>query len=370
MNFDVESLRALLTQIESLLASTNSEIESLNAKLQTVTDYSSSDYIDSNKRISVLEEQKSKVERLEKLVKNYQDSLILVNTADLDADMRSLAEEDLISTQNEALPLYEEIFTKKSKHQNVLMEIRAGAGGDEAGLFARDLYKMYSIFATNKGWTVEVTDIEGSLNEGFRYVSCYIKGDGAYELLQFESGVHRVQRVPATESAGRIHTSTASVAILPEVEDVDIHIDPKDIEMETYRSSGPGGQHVNKTSSAVRLRHIPSGIIVTCQENRSQLKNRENAMRTLRSRLYQQIYEEQHKEMSAMRKQQIGSAERSEKIRTYNYPQSRITDHRIKKSWFSLTAIMGGDIEQMLEDVKEGMNNLDSIDQTSSDDDE
>jgi peptide chain release factor 1 len=211
---------------------------------------------------------------------------------------------------------------------------------------------MYAQFGTEKGWKVEVTDSEMSEQGGFRHADIYIEGDDAYFWMQFESGVHRVQRVPATESAGRIHTSTVSVAILPEVDDIDVKIDPRDIVMEAYRSSGPGGQSVNKTSSAVRLKHIPTGVIVASQVERSQLKNRDAAMRLIKSKVFQAQQEAQDKELGDLRRSQIGSGGRSEKIRTYNFPQSRVTDHRVKKSWFNIVEIMNGRIETLLNDVR------------------
>lgn len=361
MTFDNESISSLITELAHVLSVTNKEISELHASLENNTNYSSSTYIDSHKRVAMLSEKRDSLDRLTKFVNDYKSARELSIDSSVDDEMRALAMEEMKDLEAKIPPLYEHIFSKKSKYQNIIVEIRAGAGGEEAALFARDLYKMYSLFANRKGWEVEVTDAEGSAATGFRNVSFYIRGGDAYELLQYESGVHRVQRIPATESAGRIHTSTASVAILPEVEDVDVEIRPEDLEFEAFRSSGPGGQNVNKVSTAVRLRHIPSGIVIACQESRSQLKNRENAVSMLKSKLFQMQEEAANKEVTDLRKQQIGTADRSEKIRTYNYPQSRITDHRIKKSWFNITGAMIGEIDTMLADIGEAMKNPDSI---------
>lgn len=361
MTFDNESISSLIASVESLIAQTSKEISELQSFVDQNQNYSSQEYIDSYKKLSKLQESLEKQQTLIKLSKQYEETKWLVTDATTDAEMRALAEEELKELESKIPPLHEDLFSKKSKYQNVVVEIRSGTGGEEASLFARDLFKMYSLYADQKGWKIEISDSDGSVASGFRFVNFFIRGDGAYDALQFESGVHRVQRIPATENAGRIHTSTATVAILPEVEDVDIHINPSDLEFEAYRSSGPGGQNVNKVSTAVRLRHIPSGIVVSCQESRSQLKNRENAIRMLKSKLYLMQQESATKELTDLRRSQIGGAERSEKIRTYNYPQSRITDHRIKQSWFNLVGAMAGDIGDILSDVKVGMENPDSI---------
>ena len=234
---------------------------------------------------------------------------------------------------------------------NVIIEIRGGAGGEEAALFAYNLYRMYTMYAELKRWQVEVADMNETGIGGIKEVSFMIKGKGAYSKLKFESGVHRVQRVPDTESSGRIHTSTATVAVLPEVDDVEIEINPADVKMEVFRASGAGGKHVNKTSSAVRLIHIPTGMVAECQTERSQVQNREYAMRLLKSRLYEEEKAKQDAEVANARKSQVGSGDRSEKIRTYNYPQGRITDHRIGVSVFQFENFLNGDIDELVDSL-------------------
>lgn len=238
--------------------------------------------------------------------------------------------------------------TKNIDDRNAILEIRAGTGGEEASLFASDLFRMYSHYAQNHGLTIEILNQHLSETGGIKEVSVLIAGPNAFGKLKFESGVHRVQRVPVTESAGRIHTSTASVAVMPEAEDIDVVIKPEDITLETFRASGAGGQHINKTDSAVRITHHATGIVVSCQENRSQIKNRKSAMSLLRSRLYDHMLQEQQDSIASMRRSQIGSGKRSEKIRTYNFPQDRITDHRMKKTWHNIEAIMNGEIDEIL----------------------
>ena len=235
--------------------------------------------------------------------------------------------------------------------KNVICEIRGGAGGDEAALFAGTLYRMYSMYAERKHWKLEVLNENETELGGYKEISFMISGRGAYSRLKFESGVHRVQRVPDTEASGRIHTSTATVAVLPEVEDVDIELNPADIKMEVFRSSGAGGQHVNKTSSAVRLIHIPTGMVAECQTERSQVQNREYAMRMLRSRLYEKEKQERDAKLANERKTQVGSGDRSEKIRTYNYPQGRITDHRIGMSIYQIEDFLNGNLDEMIDNL-------------------
>ncbi|WP_339606535.1 peptide chain release factor 1 [uncultured Roseivirga sp.] len=236
--------------------------------------------------------------------------------------------------------------------KDVIVEIRAGAGGDEAAIFAGDLYRMYDRYIENKGWKKELININEAASGGFKEITFGVSGEDVYGALKFESGVHRVQRVPVTESQGRVHTSAASVAVLPEVEDIDVNLDMKDVRKDTYRSSGAGGQHVNKTESAVRLTHIPTGIVVECQDGRSQHKNFDKALSVLRSRMYEIELKKQEEEQAGKRKSLVGSADRSDKIRTYNYPQGRVTDHRIGYSQHNLPTVMDGEIGEFVERLR------------------
>jgi len=233
--------------------------------------------------------------------------------------------------------------------KNVIMEIRGGAGGEESSLFAGDLFRMYSMYAEKKHWKFEVVNMKETELGGIKEATVMITGKGAYSRLKFESGVHRVQRVPDTESSGRIHTSTATVAVLPEVSDVEVEINPADLKVDTFRASGAGGQHINKTESAIRITHIPTGVVVECQTERSQIQNRETAMSMLRSKLYEAELEKQTSEQAEARRSQVGSGDRSEKIRTYNFPQGRITDHRIGLSMYQVDNFLAGDIDEMLD---------------------
>lgn len=233
--------------------------------------------------------------------------------------------------------------------KDVIVEIRPGAGGDEAGLFAGDLYRMYNMYADKEGFKTEEIDVTSQGVGGIKEATFVVKGEGAYSKLKYESGVHRVQRVPETESGGRIHTSTATVAVMPEVDEVDINLDPNDIRVDVYRSSGNGGQSVNTTDSAVRLTHVPTGLVVTCQDEKSQIKNKEKAMRVLRARLYEMEEEKRNKEIADNRKSQVGTGDRSERIRTYNFPQGRITDHRINKTIYQLDDFLNGNIVEMID---------------------
>ena len=273
-----------------------------------------------------------------------------------DPELKELAEEDMLNAKNK-LPILEEelkillIPKDPNDDNNVICEIRSGAGGEEAALFAGTLFRMYSMYAERKHFKIEVLNSNETELGGYKEISFMITGKGAYSRFKFESGVHRVQRVPDTESSGRIHTSTATVAVLPEVEDVEVDLNPADIKMEVFRASGAGGQHVNKTSSAVRLIHEPTGIVAECQTERSQTQNREYAMRLLRSRIYQMEKEKQDKELASERKSQVGSGDRSEKIRTYNYPQGRITDHRIGMSIYQMDNFLNGDLDEMIDNL-------------------
>ena len=233
--------------------------------------------------------------------------------------------------------------------KNVIMEIRAGAGGEEAALFANSLYRMYSMYAQRLGWQTELLNHNETALGGIKEVSFSVLGDGAYSRLKYESGVHRVQRVPETETQGRIHTSTVTVAVLAEAEEVEVQIDPKDLKIDTYRSSGAGGQHINKTESAIRITHLPTGLVVECQDERSQYKNKDKAMRVLRSRLLERSQEAQEREIASARRSQVGTGDRSERIRTYNFPQGRVSDHRIGLTLYKIDAIMDGDLAEITE---------------------
>ena len=270
-----------------------------------------------------------------------------------DKELKELAEIEMLEAK-EKLPKIEEelkillIPKDPDDEKNVICEIRAGAGGEEAALFAGTLFRMYTMYAERKHWKLEVVNENETELGGYKEITFMISGKGAYSRLKFESGAHRVQRVPDTESSGRIHTSAATVAVLPEVEDVEIDLNPADIKMEVYRASGAGGQHVNKTSSAVRLIHVPTGMVAECQTERSQTQNREYAMKLLKSRLYEVKLKEQNDEITQARRSQVGSGDRSEKIRTYNYPQGRITDHRIGLSIYQMEDFLNGNLDEMI----------------------
>ena len=272
----------------------------------------------------------------------------------LDDDMKDLVKEEISeledSIEKEEQELKILVLPKDpNDDKNVFMEVRAGTGGDEAGLFAEDLLRMYRMFADKQRWKTEIMSISEQGVGGIKEVVFLVKGQGAYSKLKYESGVHRVQRVPATESSGRIHTSAATVAVLPEVEDVDVVINQNDLRIDVYRASGNGGQCVNTTDSAVRITHIPTGLVVTCQDEKSQLKNKDKAMKILKSRLYEKYQEEQNKDIADARKSQIGSGDRSERIRTYNFPQGRVTDHRINMTIYQLDSFLNGDIGDMID---------------------
>ena len=269
----------------------------------------------------------------------------------------SLAETELLELEEKKEKMEEEIkllLLPKDPNdtKSVIMEIRAGTGGDEAALFASDLFRMYSRYAEIKGWKIELIDINDTGIGGIKEVIFSINGDGIYGALKFESGVHRVQRVPATEGSGRVHTSAASVVVLPEVEDVQVDINPNDLKIDIYRSGGAGGQNVNKVETAVRITHLPTGIVVQCQDERSQLKNRQKAMKVLRARIYDLKMKEQESEVSAQRKSMVKSGDRSDKIRTYNFPQNRVTDHRIGLTLYNLSEIINGDLSELIEQLK------------------
>ncbi len=271
-----------------------------------------------------------------------------------DKDMRDMIEEELAADRQKVTELEERLKVlllpkDPNDDKNVIVEIRGGAGGDEAALFAGDLFRMYSMYAELHRWKVEVLNSNMTDIGGYKEISFSIEGQGAYSRLKFESGVHRVQRIPSTESGGRIHTSTVTVAVLPEVEEVEVEINPNDLRIDVFRAGGPGGQCVNTTDSAVRITHLPTGLVVSCQDEKSQHKNKDKAMKILRSRLYELLESQQHAEIAQERKSQVGTGDRSERIRTYNYPQSRVTDHRIGLTIQRLDAVLNGDLDEIID---------------------
>jgi len=294
-----------------------------------------------------------KYRELTAAMKTLSDAEELINMED-DPDMRELAETEFKTAKADISRLEEELTVlllprDPNDDKNVIVEIRGGAGGDEAALFAYVLYRMYTMYAEAQGFETELISCNETGLGGFKEVTFRIEGDGAYSKFKFESGVHRVQRVPETETSGRIHTSTVTVAVLPEAEEVEVEINPADLKIETIKSSGAGGQHVNKTESAIRLIHKPTGIVIECQDERSQFKNRDKAMKLLRTRLFELKQNEQNEKIASERKSQVGTGDRSERIRTYNYPQGRITDHRIGLTLHSLEAFLNGNIGEMID---------------------
>jgi peptide chain release factor 1 len=312
------------------------------------------------KQIQVLAKERSGMEELvSKYVeykttnKSLEETRSMLNE-NLDEQLVSMAKEEIKTLQEKIVRLEDElkealIPKDPDAEKDVIMEIRAGTGGDEAAIFASDLFRMYSRYAQLKRWNIEIIDANEGAGGGYKEIVFEVKGKGVFSRLKFERGVHRVQRVPVTESSGRIHTSTATVAVLPEADEVDLEINPDELRIDIFHSSGAGGQNVNKVSSAVRLTHIPTGTVVVCQDERSQLRNRQKAMLVLRSRLLEVKRRKQEEEITEERRSQVGSGERSEKIRTYNFPQDRVTDHRIGESFHNLPGLMEGNIESMIE---------------------
>ena len=289
-----------------------------------------------------------------KVMQSIEDDKELLSESGLDEEMKDLAKMELAEMEEAKETLEQELQVlllpkDPNDDRNVILEIRAGTGGDEAALFASDLLRMYTMYAERKGWKVEIMDLNETGIGGIKEAEVMIKGKGAYSRLKFESGTHRVQRVPETESSGRIHTSAATVAVLPEVDDVEVEIDPADVEVDVYRSSGNGGQGVNTTDSAVRLTHKPTGLVVTCQDERSQIKNKAKAMKVLKARLYAIEQEKQNKEIADQRRSMVGTGDRSGRIRTYNFPQGRVSEHRIGLTLYKLDQFLNGDMDEIID---------------------
>lgn len=286
-------------------------------------------------------------------VQTVEDSTEMLGESGLEREMKEMIQQELDAAKDQVSQTAEELKIlllprDPNDERNVIMEIRGGAGGEEAALFSARLFRMYSMYATRRGWKTELLNVNETELGGYKEISFQITGDGAYSRLKYESGVHRVQRVPETETQGRIHTSTATVAVLPEVDDVEIEINPADLQIDTYRASGAGGQHVNKTESAIRITHLPTGTVVECQDERSQFKNKDKAMKVLRSRLYEAKQREQDAQVAQQRKSQVGTGDRSERIRTYNFPQGRLTDHRIGLTIYRLEEVLSGDLDEVI----------------------
>lgn len=337
----------MIERLEKVLEKYNELKEEL-VKPENLNDYN---------KLKKLSKEQSDLEEIVNAYEEYKNTELKIKDATelmKDSELKEMAEleyEELISKKEDLQKQLEILLVPKDENdgKNVIMEIRGAAGGDEANIFAGDLFRMYSYYAEKQGWKIEVINEIGGSSGGFSQIECLIKGENVYSKLKYESGSHRVQRVPVTETQGRVHTSTATVLVMPEVEDVEIDIKESDLKIDVYHSSGAGGQSVNTSNSAVRITHIPTGLVVTCQTERSQLKNKENAMKLLRIRMNDMINEEKEKKLGMARKIKIGSGDRSEKIRTYNYSQNRVTDHRINFSIMELDRVMNGNLDPIIE---------------------
>jgi len=338
------------------LEATENRYEDINAKLSDPNIISDQEkYRALMKEHADLSDIIGKYREYKQLLSNINEAKELLSQK-IEKDFRDMVEEELNISNEDLEKTISELKLlllpkDPNDDKNVIIEIRGGAGGDEAALFAQVLFRMYSRYAERNRWKLDILDSNPTEIGGFKEVIFNIEGKGAYSRLKYESGVHRVQRVPSTEANGRIHTSTITVAVLPEIEDVEVDINPADLEIDTYRASGAGGQHVNKTDSAIRITHKPSGIVVTCQDQRSQHKNKDKAMKILRSKLYDIAQEQQSSDLAKTRKSQVGTGDRSERIRTYNYPQGRVTDHRINLTLYKLEAILDGDIDDIIDSL-------------------
>ncbi|MBC7363411.1 MAG: peptide chain release factor 1 [Candidatus Aminicenantes bacterium] len=338
------------------------ELKAVEEKYNQITALLSDPNISSNpQKIKDLARERAELEPLvkkyeeyKKVLKELDESRALLNEPQVDQELKDLAEKELIRLKELKEELEKELKRMllpkdPNDEKNVILEIRAGAGGDEASLFAQDLLRMYTRYAEHKGWKWELMDASYSPIGGIKEAILNIQGKKVYSFLKYESGVHRVQRVPKTEASGRIHTSTATVAVLPEAEEIDLKIDPKDLKIEAFGASGPGGQNVNRNYTAIRITHKPSGLVVSCQDEKSQHRNKEKALKILRTRLLDMARQEQQSKISQDRRKQVGTGERSEKIRTYNFPQSRVTDHRLNENFYNIDGILDGELDELIE---------------------